>query len=279
MHFFDTHFHYSGEASPAEYRNRILTEALGAGVFPATLELNAVGGDFLESLRAREFAHAVPDCIFSAGVHPGSVERFSGDISEFETFRNDPLLAAVGELGLDYYYAAETADKQRKVFADFLKLALEWGKPAIVHLRDQGDDAAFRDGMALLEEFVSSGGRFEVHCFTGSWEWAERILDLGGYIGITGMVTFRKAENIRETARRLPSDRLLLETDSPYLAPIPYRGKENHPGFLGLIAAQVAEVRGVSISELCQLASANGRRFFGVENRDLQILKKEDFYG
>ena len=279
MQFFDTHFHYSGEASPAEYRSRILTEALGAGIFPVTLELNAVGGDFLESLRAREFAHTVPDCIFSAGVHPGSAERFSGDISEFATFRNDPLLAAVGELGLDYYYAAETAVKQRKVFADFLKLALEWNKPAIVHLRDQGDDAAFHDGMALLEDFVSSGGRFEVHCFTGSWKWAEKILELGGYIGITGMVTFRKAENIRETARRLPADRLLLETDSPYLAPIPYRGKENHPGFLGLIAAQVAEVRGVSISEICQLSSANGRRFFGVENRELQILKKEDFYG
>ena len=279
MQLFDTHFHYSGEASPAEYRSKILTEALGAGVFPSTLELNAVGGDFLESLRAREFAHAVPDCIFSAGVHPGSAERFSGDISEFEIFRNDPLLAAVGELGLDYYYTPETAEKQRKVFAGFLKLALEWNKPAIVHLRDQGDDAAFRDGMALLEEFVSSGGRFEVHCFTGSWEWAEKILELGGYIGITGMVTFRKAGNIRETAHRLPADRLLLETDSPYLAPIPYRGKENHPGYLGLIAAHVAEIRGVSISELCQIACSNSRRFFGVEGRELQTLKKEDFYG
>ena len=278
MHFFDTHFHYSGEASPAEYRNRILTEALGAGVFPATLELNAVGGDFLESLRAREFAHAVPDCIFSAGVHPGSVERFSGDISEFETFRNDPLLAAVGELGLDYYYAAETADKQRKVFADFLKLALEWDKPAIVHLRDQGDDAAFRDGMALLEEFVSSGGRFEVHCFTGSWEWGEKILELGGFIGITGMVTFRKAENIRDIAGKVPIDRLLLETDSPYLAPLPYRGKENHPGFLGLIAAKIAEIRNMSMDELAVATAENAVRFFDLKDRKSpEILKKEDY--
>ncbi|MBR4076662.1 MAG: TatD family hydrolase, partial [Lentisphaeria bacterium] len=146
MQLFDTHFHYSGEASPAEYRNRILADALGAGVFPETLELNAVGGDFLESLRARSFAHAVPDCIFSVGIHPGSVERFSGNISDFETFRDDPLLAAVGELGLDYFYAAETAPRQREVFAGFLQLALEWNKPAIVHLRDQGDDAAFKDG-------------------------------------------------------------------------------------------------------------------------------------
>lgn len=278
MHLFDTHFHYSGEITPAEYRSRILADAAKSGVFPETLELNAVGGDFPESCRAREFAHAVPDCIFSAGVHPGSVERYSGNIREFDIFRNDPLLAAIGELGLDYYYAAESAPLQRKVFADFLNLALEWDKPVVVHLRDQGDDAAYKDGIALLEDFTAAGGRFEVHCFTGDWKWGEKILELGGYIGITGMVTFRRAENIRETASCVPADRLLLETDSPYLAPVPFRGKENTPGFLGLVAAQVAEVRGMTIAELCDLASCNGRRFFRVEKRDLQILKKEDFH-
>lgn len=277
MHLFDTHFHFSGELSPAEYRRSFLAAAAAAGVFPETLELNAVGGDFPESLRAQSFAHAVPDTVFSAGVHPGSVERFSGDIREFDLFRNDPLLAAVGELGLDYYYAAETAPLQRKVFAEFLNLALEWQKPAIVHLRDQGDDAAFRDGMALLEDFTAAGGRFEVHCFTGDWKWGEKILELGGYIGITGMITFRRAENIREIARLVPADRLLLETDSPYLAPMPFRGRENHPGFLGLAAAQAAEVRGVAIDELSETAARNGRRFFGIEERELQILKKEDF--
>lgn len=277
MHLFDTHFHYSGEASPGEYMNRILTDALAAGVFPETLELNAVGGDFVESLRAREFAHAVKDCVFSVGVHPGSVSRFTEKISDFETFRNDPQLVAVGELGLDYFYAAETAAEQRKVFAEFLQLALEWQKPAIVHLRDQGDDAAFVDGMALLQDFVSAGGRFEVHCFTGDWKWGEKIIELGGYIGITGMITFKRAENIREIAKLVPSDRLLLETDSPYLAPIPYRGKENHPGFLGLVAAQVAEVRGVSINELCDLATANGKRFFGIEKNVPQQYSRECF--
>ena len=276
MHFFDTHFHYSGEASPAEYRNRILTDALTAGVFPETLELNAVGGDFVESLRAREFAHAVSDCVFSVGVHPGSVERFTEKMSDFDTFKDDPLLAAVGELGLDYYYAAETAPAQRKVFADFLQLALQWNKPAIVHLRDQGDDKAFVDGMALLQDFVTAGGRFEVHCFTGDWKWGEKILELGGYIGVTGMVTFRKAENIRTIAQSVPADRLLLETDSPYLAPIPYRGKENHPGYLGLVAAEVAKLREMSIADLCVLTAANGRRFFGIENKTPQIIRRED---
>ena len=275
MHLFDTHFHYSGEASPGEYRNRILTDALAAGVFPDTLELNAVGGDFMESLRAREFAHAVPDCVFSVGVHPGSVSRFTESMTDFETFRDDPLLVAVGELGLDYFYAAESAPQQRKVFADFLRLALEWNKPAVVHLRDQGDDAAFVDGLALLQEFVAAGGRFEVHCFTGDWKWGEKIIELGGYIGVTGMVTFKRAENIRQIAKLVPADRLLLETDSPYLAPIPYRGKENHPGFLGLVAAKVAEERGISISEVCALTAANGRRFFGISEREPQVLSRE----
>lgn len=277
MQFFDTHFHYSGEASPLEYRKKVLSDAWGSSVLPRSLELNAVGGDFLESLRAREFAHSVPDTVFSVGVHPGSVERYSGDIREFDIFREDPLLAAVGELGLDYYYGPETAELQRRVFAEFLQLALEWKKPAIVHLRDQGDDAAFRDGMALLEDFTASGGRFEVHCFTGAWQWGEKILELGGYIGVTGMVTFRRAENIKEIARRVPDDRLLLETDSPYLAPMPHRGKENHPGFLGLIAAEVAALRGMSIADVCSLTARNGRRFFGLSERTPQELKKEEF--
>lgn len=277
MHLFDTHFHYSGEASPGEYCNRILTDALAAGVFPLTLELNAVGGDFLESLRAREFAHAVEDCVFSVGVHPGSVERFSGNMTDFDTFRDDPKLVAVGELGLDYYYAAETAPRQREVLSDFLQLALAWKKPAIIHLRDQGDDSAFEDGMALLKDFVADGGRFEVHCFTGEWKWGEKIIELGGFIGVTGMITFKRAENIREIAKQVPADRLLLETDSPYLAPIPFRGKENHPGFLGLVAAKVAEIRQMTIAEVCDMTAANGRRFFGLEGTMPRQLSKELF--
>ncbi|MBR2373280.1 MAG: TatD family hydrolase, partial [Lentisphaeria bacterium] len=164
------------------------------------------------------------------------------------------------------------------VLAEFLGLALEWGKPAVIHLRDQGDDSAFRDGMAMLQEFSAAGGRFEVHCFTGSWEWGEKILELGGFIGITGMVTFRKAENIRDIAGKVPIDRLLLETDSPYLAPLPYRGKENHPGFLGLIAAKIAEIRNMSMDELAVATAENAVRFFDLKDRKSpEILKKEDY--
>ena len=268
MHLFDTHFHLKGsgtEITPELCRRSMLESCAGTGFVPESFQLNAVGGNLEESLRSRGFAHGVPDCVFSAGVHPGNAGDFSGDVSPFGVFADDPLLAAVGELGLDYYYDAETAPQQRRTFGAFLELALKWDKPAVVHLRDKGDDAAFRDGLALLADFVRDGGRFEVHCFTGSPEWGEKILELGGYIGVTGMVTFRRAENVREILRALPEDRILLETDSPYLAPVPYRGRENNPGFLGLIAAGAAAVRGVTVDELADLTAANARRFFRLE--------------
>ena len=278
MHLFDTHFHlkaFETELSPELCRRAMLDSCARTGFVPESFGLNAVGGDFEESLNARTFAHGAPDCVFSAGVHPGNAGDFSGDTSPFEIFADDPLLAAVGELGLDYYYDAETAPQQRRTFGAFLELALKWGKPAVVHLRDKGDDAAFRDGLALLADFVRDGGRFEVHCFTGSREWGEKILELGGYIGVTGMVTFRRAENVREILRALPGDRILLETDSPYLAPVPYRGRENNPGFLGLIAAGAAAVRGVPVGEFSDSTAANARRFFRLERSGPQTISEQ----
>ena len=269
MHLFDTHFHlkkFETELSPELCRRAMLDSCVSTGFVPESFGLNAVGGDFEESLQVRTFAHGAPDCVFSAGVHPGNAGDFSGDVSPFDIFADDPLLAAVGELGLDYYYDAETAPQQRRTFGAFLELALKWGKPAVVHLRDKGDDAAYRDGLDLLADFVRDGGRFEVHCFTGSREWGEKILELGGYIGVTGMVTFRRAENVREILRTLPEDRILLETDSPYLAPVPHRGRENNPGFLGLIAAGAAAVRGLPADEFADLTAANARRFFRLDS-------------
>jgi len=278
VHLFDTHFHlkkFETELSPELCRRAMLDSCARTGFVPESFRLNAVGGDFEESRQARAFANGVPDCVFSAGVHPGNAGDFSGDLSPFEIFADDPLLAAVGELGLDYYYDADTAPQQHRTFGAFLELALKWGKPAVVHLRDKGDDAAFRDGLALITDFVRDGGRFEVHCFTGSREWCEKFLELGGYIGVTGMVTFRRAENVREILRALPGDRILLETDSPYLAPVPYRGRENNSGFLGLIAAAAAAVRGVSADELADLTAANALRFFRLEPSGHQTISEQ----
>ncbi len=270
MEIFDTHFHYYGESSPAEFRRMISAELAvppqnNWGVIDRIFLL-AVGGDYLESCRAREFAQVIPDSWFAAGVHPHQAEAFRRESQDFLIFRGHPRLVAVGELGLDYYYDESPRDMQRSVLEQFLALALEWNLPAIIHIRDRdGSEEAYVDACAQLRDFASAGGRFVVHCFSGTPAWAEKFLALGGYCGVTGMVTFNRAENIRETLRVIPDDRLLIETDSPYLAPVPHRGSPNHPGYLILVAARVAAERGWTVEETARLTTRNGMEFFRLE--------------
>ena len=276
MKLYDTHFHFSGECTPAEYQNRIGGDlersarklALPEGTMPE-MWLTAVGGDHMESRRAREFAAVTPRCRFAAGVHPHGAAEHLAAREDFSEFRDDPLLAAVGELGLDYYYELSDREAQRRVFAEFLELALLWDLPAIVHLRDRDDaEDAYRDGLELLEPFAGRGGRFVVHCYAGSREYLDKFLALGAYVGVTGMATFRAAENIRAVLAAIPDDRLLIETDSPYLAPAPFRGGENSPGLLPLVAAEAARVRGSTMEDLALLTWRNALEFFRIGGGD-----------
>lgn len=272
MRIFDTHFHFTGDAAPAEYLNRVeidAARALRALELPAEplpeLWLTSVGGDYLESVRAREFAALAPRCRFAAGVHPHEAAAYLASREDFSIFRDDPLLVAVGELGLDYYYEMSDRVSQRAVFAEFLDLALKWDRPAVVHLRDRdGADDAYRDALELLTPFSRGGGRFVVHCYAGSRDYLERFLELGACVGVTGMATFRAADNIRANLALVPADRLLIETDSPYLAPVPFRGSENTPGLLILAAAAAARVRGVTPEEICELTWRNAMDFFRI---------------
>ena len=270
MEIFDTHFHYYGESSPLEFCRMISAELAvppqnSWGAVDRILLL-AVGGDYLESCRAREFAQVAPDAWFAAGVHPHQAESYRQEAQDFSSFRGHPRLVAVGELGLDYYYEESPRDVQRSVLEEFLKLALEWNLPAIIHIRDRdGAEDAYADAYDLLRDFAAAGGRFVVHCFAGTPAWAEKFLALGGYCGVTGMVTFKRAENIREALRVIPDDRLLIEPDSPYLAPVPHRGSTNHPGYLILVAAQIAGERGRTVEEIARLTTRNGREFFRLD--------------
>jgi len=272
MKLYDTHFHFSGECTPAEYLNRIVCDlersARKAGLADKEtpeMWLTSVGGDYLESLRAREFASVTPRCRFAAGVHPHGAAEYLAAREDFSVFRADPLLVAVGELGLDYYYELSDREAQRRVFAEFLDLALEWDKPAVVHLRDRdGADDVYCDGLALLEPFAGRGGRFVVHCYAGNREYMDEFIGLGAYVGVTGMATFRAAENIRADLAAIPDDRLLIETDSPYLAPVPFRGGENSPGLLPLVAAEAARVRGSTLEDIAMLTWRNALEFFRI---------------
>ncbi len=255
MQLFDTHFHYSGELPPRDYLN-LLPEA-------AELRLLAVGGDYAQSRQAERFAGEIASADFAVGVHPHSAEEYLAAREDFSGFRPHPKLRAIGELGLDYYYDFAPRDAQRRVFEEFLALALAWELPAIVHCRDLDDRfEAYADCHALLRDFAAAGGRFVVHCFAGTPEWAERFLTLGGMLGVTGMVTFPRAENIRLTLRTIPDDRLLIETDAPYLAPVPFRGKPNHPGYLRYTAQRVATERNCPLEALAELTTGNAERFF-----------------
>ena len=275
MRLYDTHFHFTGESTPGEYLAAVSSDggraaaSLGRSGELPELWYTCVGGDHMESLRAREFARVAPRCRFAAGVHPHEAAEYLKTREDFSCFRGDPLLVAVGELGLDYYYELSDRPAQRKVFAEFLDLALTWDLPAVVHLRDRdGADDAYREALELLTSFAGSGGRFAVHCYAGSREYLARFLDLGAYVGVTGMVTFRAAENIRSNLALIPADRLLIETDSPYLAPVPFRGGDNTPGLLILAAAEAARVRGTKLEELAELTWRNAAEFFRIGGGD-----------
>ena len=267
MILFDTHFHYYGEDEPLTFRRKIdetMRATPGAPV-PERLLLLAAGGNYLDSCRARDFAALVQDSFFSAGVHPHEAEKELHGVADFAPLLASPRCVAVGELGLDFFYDHAPRRRQCEVLESFLDLALQTGKPAILHCRDlDGRFEAYDEMLALIRPFAERGGRMVVHCFAGTPAWAEKFLALGAYLGVTGIVTFKAAENIRATLKVIPADRLLLETDAPYLAPVPHRGKTNTPGYLPLVAERVALELGLSVAEVAATTTANGLKLFGI---------------
>jgi len=190
----------------------------------------------------------------SVGEHPGSC---TGDASWVRGFVGHESVVAIGETGLDYHYVGDAAQRelQRRTFAQQLAVADEFGLPVIVHTR-----AAEQDTLALIAEFP--GVRGVLHCFTESWEMAERALEFGYFISISGIVTFKNGGNVREVARRVPLERLLIETDAPWLAPVPNRGKQNEPAFVVDTAEYLADLRELAVSVVADTTRSNFFRLF-----------------
>lgn len=168
-----------------------------------------------------------------------------------------PQVVAVGETGLDYFYAPEAKHSQQDAFVSHIQVANQLQKPLIIHTRD-----ARTDTLALMRSHQAERAGGVLHCFTESWDMAKAALDLGFYISISGIMTFRNAAELRDVVRKLPLDRLLIETDSPYLAPVPFRGKTNQPAYVTAVAEAVAEVKGVSITELAHITTENFYQLF-----------------
>jgi TatD DNase family protein len=202
--------------------------------------------------------------IFAAfGVHPHDAKWFDeGAELQIGRLLEHPKVVGLGEIGLDYYYNHSPKSAQRIAFQRQIRLAKLKGKPAIVHSRNAEEETV----RILEEEFSESIQNAGIlHCFTGSMEMADRCLRRGFYVSFGGILTFKKAETLREVARRVPLERLLIETDSPYLAPVPMRGKRNEPAYLIWVARQLAELRGKGVREIAEATTANFRRLFSIE--------------
>lgn len=208
-----------------------------------------------------------PDIVASVGVHPLDLEDKAPDLSFLSQWARHPRVVAVGETGLDYHYASENRQLQMDSFAAHLDFAAQEKLPVIIHTREAVDDT-----LALMREHASRDAVGVMHCFTESWDMAKAALDLGFYVSFSGIITFRNADDLREVVRQVPLDRLLVETDSPYLAPVPYRGKPNEPKYLPAVAAEVARLKGVTVDEVIRVTGENFFNLFSKARGPLQAL-------
>lgn len=256
MDLFDTHAHLTEEdIDPAAYCQRAEESGVSRVLFCSSGMEN--------SRRSAAFAAACPNFYFAAGVHPHEAVEMPEPAADYKVFDSCPRLIAIGELGLDYYYDFSPRERQQEVFRDFLALALEMDLPAIVHCRDKdGADDAYGDCYAILKDFSAAGGKFVLHSYAGSVDWMKRFAGLGAWFGVGGMLTFKRADNIREVVAEMPLDRIILETDSPYLAPVPHRGKTNHPSFLPFTAQALANLTDKTTDEISALTTANALALF-----------------
>lgn len=195
----------------------------------------------------------------SLGVHPSEDSGRAPTVTELIALGRASRVVAIGETGLDYYYGADSVARQQDWFRIHIAAARELGKPLIVHNRDAGEDTL----RILAEEGAAEVGGV-LHCFTEDWVMAERALELNFYISFSGIVTFKNAKAIQDVARRMPADRVLVETDSPYLAPVPHRGKPNHPAWVRHVAEFVARLRGETLEQVAAATTANYLRLFGL---------------
>ena len=251
---FDTHAHMDDRAFDADREELIRS-------FPEQgLALVMNPGCSLESSRnvdalTREF----PFLYGAVGSHPDVADEVDEAVlAEYrQIVAGNPKIKAIGEIGLDYHYEDIPRDIQKKAFRLQLELARELKLPVIVHERD-----AHEDGMKIVEEFPELGGVF--HCYSGSLEMAKWLIARGWYIGFTGVLTFKNARKALEVAANIPLERIVLETDCPYMSPEPFRGKRNDPGRLYRMAEKLAEIRGLSVEEIHEITVENGKRLYNI---------------
>lgn len=239
MSLIDTHAHLDLLDEDAA---EALAQAGGAGIAGVI----AIGIDMPSSRRAIEFAREFPQVHAVIGIHPHDASRLdAGSLRELRELAGDTRVVGIGETGLDFYRDRSPRDDQERAFRAQIELAKELSLPVVVHDRE-----AHTDTLRILDEYQPFDDRLVLHCFSGDLEMALACIEMGGYISVAGPVTFLNAKRLQAIARELPLNRLLIETDSPFLSPHPFRGKPNSPARLALIARKVAELKGLELEEL-----------------------------
>jgi TatD DNase family protein len=207
----------------------------------------------------RALAEQHPELYGSVGVHPDYEGVAEATVKDLVALAAHPRILAIGETGLDYYRLTGDLEWQRERFRRHIRAARECGKPLIVHTRSAAEDT-----LRVMREERAGEVRGVMHCFTESWEVASAAMDLGFYVSFSGIVTFKNALALKEVARRLPLERMLIETDAPYLAPVPFRGKLNQPGLVKHVAEEIARLRNVSFEDVARATTDNFHKLFGV---------------
>lgn len=251
---FDTHAHMDDRAFDAdreELLSALRSQDIGFLMNP--------GCSLASSRRASELSRRYDYIYAGVGSHPDAADEVDEGLLEIyeAMILENPKIKAIGEIGLDYHYEDVPRDIQCRAFRLQMGLAERLGLPAIVHERE-----AHEEGMAIVREFPGVTGVF--HCYSGSLEMAKWLIDRGWYIGFTGVLTFKNARKAVEVARAIPLDRIVLETDCPYMSPEPFRGKRNDPGRLYRMAERLAEIRGMTIAKIHAITVENGKRLYGI---------------
>ena len=223
----------------------------------------AIGGSDKANACAASLSVSYPGRIYATVGYDRDEAGKSHDMGAMEALLGQDGVVGVGETGLDYHYNADTSDAQKALFKKMLDAAAASRKPVVVHSRDADDDM-----IEMLSSYCASwegdAAPGVLHCFTGGSVFCERLLALGMMISFSGIITFKNAGDLREVVREVPNERLLIETDAPYLAPVPFRGKQNEPGFVIHVAQVVADLRGVAVEEIARITAENTKRLFGI---------------
>lgn len=259
VEFFDTHCHLEPRYLKDDKVEDVVARANASGV--TRLTVIGCGPTIEDTQRSVDIAERFDGVYATVGLHPHESRVWTDEMGEALTRMADhPKVVAIGECGLDFHYDNSPRDAQRAAFKAQLELADAVQKPVVIHNRSSDEDCI----EILKAHYKDHAARGVIHCFSSSQELATCALGLGFHLGFTGIITFKNAENVRDVMRTTPLDRIVIETDAPFLAPIPYRGKTNEPAYVQHVAEKVAEVRSLSLEDVAALTTANARTLYGV---------------